>query len=153
VSVVEKSIDVRVPLRMAYNQWTQFEEFPKFMDAVREVTRLDGRRLHWRANMGGQEKEWDAVITEQVPDTRIAWRDTRGAKNSGVVTFQPLADDMTRVTVQMEYDPEGFIENVGDMLGVISQRVESDLIHFKAFIEARARETGAWRGEIPHEKG
>lgn len=152
MSIVEKAIEVRVPVHVAYNQWTQFEEFPKFMDGVLEVKQLDEKRLHWRVKVGGKEKEWDAVITEQVPDMRIAWRETEGAKNSGVVTFHRLSDNLTRIMVQMGYDPEGFVENVGDMLGVMSLRLGKDLARFKEFIEERGEETGAWRGEIPQEK-
>lgn len=152
MSIVEKAIEVRVPVHVAYNQWTQFEEFPKFMDGVMEVKQLDDKRLHWRAKVGGKEKEWDAVITEQEPDLRIAWRETEGAKNSGAVTFHRLSDNATRIMVQMGYDPEGFVENVGDMLGVMSSRLAKDLNRFKEFIEERGAETGAWRGEIPQEK-
>lgn len=152
MSIVEKAVEVRVPVHVAYNQWTQFEEFPNFMDGVIEVKQLDEKRLHWRAKVGGKEKEWDAVITEQEPDLRIAWRETEGAKNSGVVTFHRLSDDRTRIMVQMGYDPEGFVENVGDMLGVMSLRLGKDLARFKEFIEGRGVETGAWRGEISQEK-
>jgi uncharacterized membrane protein len=149
MSTIEKSIDVNVPVRTAYNQWTQFEEFPQFMEGVREVKQLDDRRLHWRAEIGGKEKEWDAQITEQVPDQRIAWRSISGSSNAGIVTFSPLSENSSRITVRMDYDPEGLTENVGDTLGVVSQRVEGDLARFKKFIETRGRETGGWRGEIP----
>ena len=148
MSIVEKAVEVQVPVHVAYNQWTQFEEFPKFMDSVLEVKQLDEKRLHWRAKVGGKEKEWDAVITEQEPDLRIAWRETEGTKNSGVITFHRLSDDKTRIMVQMGYDPEGFVETVGDLLGVMSSRLEKDLSRFKEFIEERGEETGAWRGEI-----
>ena len=149
MSIVAKSIDVNVAVRTAYNQWTQFEEFPKFMEGVKEVRQLDDKRLHWRAEIGGHEVEWDALITEQIPDQRIAWRSTTGSENSGVVTFHPLSNGATRVTVAMSYDPKGFVESVGDMLGAVSKRVEGDLQRFKYFIESLGRETGAWRGEIP----
>jgi len=152
MSTIEKSIDVNVPVHTAYNQWTQFEEFPKFMEGVERVTQLDDKRLHWRANVGGKTEEWDAKITEQIPDQRIAWRNTTGAQNAGVVTFHRLADNKTRVMLQLEYDPQGFVENVGDMLGVVSRRVEGDLERFKEFIESRGHETGAWRGEIRQDK-
>lgn len=152
MSTIEKSIDVNVPVHTAYNQWTQFEEFPKFMEGVERVTQLDDKRLHWRANVGGKTEEWDAKITEQIPDQRIAWRNTTGAQNAGVVTFHRLADNETRVMLQLEYDPQGFVENVGDMLGVVSRRVEGDLERFKEFIESRGHETGAWRGEIRQDK-
>lgn len=152
MSIIEKAIEVHVPVHVAYNQWTQFETFPQFMDGVIEVKQLDDQRLRWRAQVGGKEKTWEAVITEQIPDARIAWRETEGAKNSGVVTFHRLSDDTTRVMVQMEYDPEGFVETVGDLLGAMSLRLEKDLTRFKKFIEDRGQETGAWRGEIPQQK-
>jgi uncharacterized membrane protein len=148
MSKIEKSIDVNVPVRTAYNQWTQFEEFPQFMEGVEEVRQLDDKHLHWRANIGGKVEEWDAVISEQEPDQRVAWTSTTGAHNAGVVTFHRISDNTTRVMLQLEYDPEGFIENVGDSLGFVSRRVEGDLERFKKFIEARGQETSAWRGEI-----
>jgi uncharacterized membrane protein len=145
---IEKSIEVNVPLEAAYNQWTQFEEFPRFMDGVREVRQLDDKRLHWRAEIGGKEKEWDTEITEQVPDDRIAWRATRGAPNAGVVTFHRLSPSSTRVMLQIEYEPEGAVETVGDWVGAVSGKVSGDLERFKEFIESRGHETGAWRGKI-----
>ena len=148
MSTIEQSIDVNVPVHTVYNQWTQFEEFPRFMEGVEEVRQLDDRRLHWRANIGGRVEEWDAVITEQHPDERIAWKNTTGAANAGVVTFHRLADNKTRIMLQMEYDPQGVVENLGDLLGVVSRRVAHDLERFKEFIEARGHETGAWRGEV-----
>jgi uncharacterized membrane protein len=148
MSTIEQSIDVNVPVHTAYNQWTQFEEFPQFMEGVEAVRQLDNQRLHWRANVGGKVEEWDAVITEQHPDERIAWKNTTGASNACVVTFHRLADNKTRVMLQMEYDPQGVVENLGDMLGVVSRRVANDLERFKEFIEARGHETGAWRGEV-----
>ena len=152
MSNIEKSIDVNVPVRTAYNQWTQFEDFPRFMEGVREVRQLDDKRLAWRAEIGGKEKSWEAEITEQIPDARIAWRSRAGARNGGVVTFHRIDDDTTRVMLQLDYDPEGVVENVGDALGVASARVRGDLERFKEFIEQRGRETGAWRGSInaPH---
>jgi len=148
MSTIEQSIDVNVPVHTAYNQWTQFEEFPRFMEGVEEVRQLDERRLHWRANIGGRVEEWDAVITEQHPDERVAWKNTTGAANAGVVTFHRLADNKTRLMLQMEYDPQGVVENLGDLLGMVSRRVANDLERFKEFIEARGHETGAWRGEV-----
>jgi len=148
MSNIEKSIDVHVPVHTAYNQWTQFETFPRFMEGVEEIRQLDDKRIHWRANVGGKVKEWDAVITEQVPDQRIAWRNTTGAANAGVVTFHRLNDNTTRVMLQLEYEPEGVVENVGDVIGVVSLRVKGDLERFKQFIEERGSETGAWRGKI-----
>jgi len=143
-----KTIEVNVPLNTAYNQWTQFEEFPRFMEGVEQVTQLDDQRLHWAASVGGQRKEWYARITEQVPDERIAWTSEGGAFTAGVVTFHRLSPDTTRITLQMEYDPESIVEEVGDKLGFVSRRVEGDLGRFKEFIEARGQETGAWRGTI-----
>lgn len=148
MSNIEKSIDVHVPVHTAYNQWTQFETFPRFMEGVEEIRQLDDKRLHWRANVGGKVKEWDAVITEQIPDQRIAWRNTTGASNAGVVTFHHINDNTTRVMLQIDYDPDGIVENVGDVIGVVSSRVKGDLERFKQFIEERGSETGAWRGKI-----
>lgn len=145
---VMKAIEVDVPVRTAYNQWTQFEEFPRFMEGVHEVRQVDDKRLHWRAKVGGKEAEWDAEIQEQVPDEKVIWRATSGSENAGIVTFDPLGAERTRVHLEMSYDPEGFVENVGDMLGFMSRRVEGDLERFKDFIESRGSETGAWRGEI-----
>jgi uncharacterized membrane protein len=145
---VEKSIDVNVPVHVAYNQWTQFESFPQFMKGVEEVHQLDDTHLHWKARILGKEVEWDAEIVEQVPDQRIAWRATGGRTNAGVVTFHRLSDDTTRVMLQLEADPEDAIEKVGDALGLFERRVEDDLKRFKEFIESRGTETGAWRGEV-----
>ena len=148
METITKTIEVDVPVRTAYNQWTQFEEFPRFMEGVESVQQLDNKRLHWRADIGGKVKEWDATIVEQTPDRQVAWRSTSGAENAGTVTFQPIDTNNTRVTLRLDYDPEGFVENVGDKLGVVSRRVEGDLKRFKEFIESRGHETGAWRGEI-----
>lgn len=148
MSKIEKSIDVNVPVRTAYNQWTQFEEFPMFMEGVEEVTQLDDSHLRWCAEIGGVEREWDSEITEQIPDQRIAWRSTSGPANSGVVTFQKLNDDETRIYLEMDYEPEGVVETVGDFIGVASARVAGDLERFKDFVEERGVETGAWRGTI-----
>jgi uncharacterized membrane protein len=149
-SNIEQSIDVDVPVHTAYNQWTQFEEFPQFMGGVEEVTQLNDTHLHWKATIGGVTKEWDAVITEQLPDQRIAWTNTTGTRNAGVITFHRLADSKTRIMLQVEYEPEGMVENIGDMIGVVSTRVRADLQRFKNFIESRGQETGAWRGEVTH---
>ncbi len=145
---VERSIDVHVPVRVAYNQWTQFEEFPHFMEGVKEVRQLGDKRLRWRAEIAGKEEEWDAEITEQHPDHRVAWRSTTGAPNAGVVTFHHIDDNTSRVMLQLDYEPQGAIEAIGSALGVVERRVKGDLERFKAFIEERGRETGAWRGEI-----
>jgi len=148
MSVIEKSIEINVPVRAAYNQWTQFEEFPKFMEGVKQVKQLDDKHLHWKADIGGKEKEWKAEITEQIPDERIAWTSREGAINAGVVTFHRLSDSKSKVMLQMEYDPQGFVENVGDAVGVVTQRVQGDLERFKQYIENRGQETGAWRGTV-----
>ncbi len=145
---VEKTIDVDVPIETAYNQWTQFESFPNFMEGVESVRQLDEKRLHWKADVGGQVEEWDAVITEQIPDTRIAWRNIDGIENAGVVTFHRLDDSRCRIALQMEYEPRGAVESIGDALGFASRQVEGDLERFKRFIEERGNASGAWRGEI-----
>jgi uncharacterized membrane protein len=152
MATIEKSIEVDVPVRTAYNQWTQFEAFPQFMEGVREVRQLDDKTLGWRAEIGGKDEEWVAEITEQVPDQRIAWRARSGKRNAGVVTFHRIADHRTRIMLQLDYEPEGAVENIGDALGVVSRRVEGDLQRFKEFIESRGRETGAWRGEIRQDR-
>ncbi len=151
---IEKSIHVDRPLRVVYDQWTQFEEFPRFMEGVEEVQQLDDKHLRWCANVAGKREEWEAEIVHQVPDQQIAWRHTRGSVNRGVVTFTAMDADRTSVTLALEYEPEGFIEKVGDALGFLSRRVEGDLERFKKFIEERGAETGAWRGEIhPNQPG
>lgn len=148
METTEQSIEVDAPIQTVYNQWTQFEEFPRFMSNVKEVRQLDDKRLHWRASIAGKEKEWDAEIFEQRQDERIAWRSTSGAHNAGTVRFDKAGDGRTRVTLELSYDPQGIVENVGDALGVVSAQVRGDLERFKDFIENRGRETGAWRGEI-----
>lgn len=145
---IEKSIVVDVPLRTAYDQWTQFESFPRFMEGVKEVRQLNDRTLHWRAEIAGQEREWDAVITQQVPDDRIGWRSTSGAAVAGNVRFEPDGPDRTRVVLHMLYEPSGAVESAVDALGFVSRRVEGDLERFKRFIESQGAQTGAWRGEI-----
>lgn len=145
---VEQSIEVARPVRTVYDQWTQFREFPRFMEGVVEVQQIGDTRLHWVAEIAGQRREWDAVIEEQTPDQRISWASTEGARNAGVVTFHPLEDDRTEVMLQMEYEPEGFVEKAGDALGLVEGRVRGDLHRFKDFIEAEGTETGAWRGEV-----
>lgn len=148
MNTVEKSIVVNVPVRTAYNQWTQFEEFPQFMEGVESVRQQGDAHTHWRANIAGKDVEWDADITEQTPDQRVSWRSTTGAHNAGTVSFQSEGSDSTRVTLRLEYEPEGFFENIGSALGFVDSRVEGDLERFKTFIESRGSETGAWRGEI-----
>lgn len=145
---VEKSIEINVPVHTAYNQWTQFETFPQFMDGVKEVQQLDDKRLHWRAEIGGKDVEWDAEITEQEPDMRIAWRNTDGAQNAGVVTFHHIADGRSRVMLQMDVEPHGIAETVGDKLGFLDRKVEGDLDRFKELVEKQGTESGAWRGTI-----
>ncbi len=143
------TVDVEVPVRTAYNQWTQFESFPQFMEGVEAVQQIDDRHMHWRVHVGPSTREFDATITEQHPDERVAWKSDSGPKHAGVVTFHRLDDTHTRVTAQMDVDPEGFVENVADKLGVLKHRVNGDLERFKHFIEHQGRETGAWRGDIP----
>jgi uncharacterized membrane protein len=147
-SNITEFVDVDVPVSTAYNQWTQFEEFPRFMEGVETVHQLDDSTLEWKADIGGVRKEWTAEITEQTPDTRIAWKSTSGAPNAGVVTFHRLSDTCSRVTLQLDYEPEGVVENVGDMLGLVSRKAKGDLNRFKAFIESEGRPTGAFRGTI-----
>lgn len=148
MSTVTKSIDVDVPVTMAYNQWTQFEEFPHFMEGVKEVRQIDDQHLHWHAEIGGKEQTWQAQITAQIPDQRIAWRSMAGEENAGVVTFHRIDDNTTRVTLQIDYNPKGFAESIGDALGFMDRRVEGDLKRFKDFIEQRGGPTGGWRGTI-----
>ena len=148
MATVEKSIEVNVPVTTAYNQWTQFADFPKFMENVESVQQLDDTHLHWVAEYGGERQEWDAEITEQVPDQRIAWQSESGVQQSGVVVFEPLDDARTKVTVTMEWEPEGMKEKVGAVIGADSRSVGEDLDRFKEMIEERGVETGAWRGDV-----
>jgi uncharacterized membrane protein len=148
MQTIEKSIEVEKPVNAVYNQWTQFEDFPKFMDGVKEVRQLDDRRLHWKAEIAGKTKEWDAEIFEQIPDQRIAWQSLTGAKNSGVVDFRPEGQDATQITLKLNYEPEGIAETLGDTLGMVSTRIERDLERFKHFIESRGEPSRGWRGEI-----
>lgn len=145
---ITESIDVNVDVRTAYNQWTQFESYPQFMEGVEFVKQLDDTHNQWKVEIAGVEREFQTVITEQEPDMRIAWKTTDGPTHAGVVTFHRLADNMCRVTLQMDYDPEGFVEVVGDAFGVVEARVKGDLERFKEFIEGRGQETGAWRGTV-----
>ena len=148
MSKIESSIDVDVPVRVAYDQWTQFEEFPRFMDAVESVTQLDDTHVHWVAKLAGVRKEWDAEITQQEPDQRVAWTSTTGAKNAGAVDFHRLGDHSTRVTLTMDVEPDGALETVGNAVGVPEREVEGDLKNFKEYIEKRGAPTGAWRGSV-----
>ena len=145
---IEESIDVNVPVSTAYNQWTQFEEFPKFMEGVESVRQIDDTHLRWIAEIGGKRHEWDAEITEQKPDRRIAWKAVDGHYNSGTVMFEPIDENSTRINVVMEHETEGIVESLGSALGADSRRVKGDLERFKELVEARGAETGAWRGEV-----
>jgi uncharacterized membrane protein len=148
MTTVEQSVEIDVPLSAAYNQWTQFEEFPQFMEGVERVDQLADNTLHWVTKIAGVEREFDAKITEQHPDERIAWSTTDGPKQAGVVTFHRLDPQHTKVMLQLDFEPEGIAEQVGDKLGVVKARVRGDLDRFKTFIEERGAETGAWRGDI-----
>jgi uncharacterized membrane protein len=145
---VEDSIEVDVPVSTAYNQWTQFEEFPNFMHDVLEVRQIDDTHLHWRARIAGKEEEWDAEITNQIPDRRIAWRSTSGPPNSGAVTFDRLSENRTRITLRMSYQPRNALEKIGDALGAVKLETSSNLHRFAEFLQSRGRETGAWRGTV-----
>jgi uncharacterized membrane protein len=145
---VTESVDVQVPVSTAYNQWTQFEEFPQFMGGVESVRQIDDTHLRWVAEIAGKREEWDAEITEQHPDERVAWKATGGKGNAGVVTFHRLGDDATRVTVQLDWQPEGVVENIGTALGFDDRQVKQDLDRFKGLIESRGQESGAWRGDV-----
>ena len=145
---ITHSIVVNAPLRVVYNQWTQFEEFPLFMEGVEEVRQEGDKRLLWKAKIAGKDKQWEAEITEQVPDKRIAWVSVDGTPNAGEVTFDLMESERTLITLTMEYEPEGFLETAGDVLGIPSGQVEEDLKRFRDFIEQTGKETGGWRGRI-----
>lgn len=148
MSEIVETIDVGVPVRTVYDQWTQFESFPEFMEGVEKVVQVDDTTLEWTASIAGKTETWRARITEQTPDQRVAWTALEGARNAGVVTFHRLSDTSSRVTLQVDVEPSGMIESAGDALGFVQRRVKSDLERFKEFIEARGRETGAWRGSV-----
>ncbi|TWV53606.1 SRPBCC family protein [Streptomyces misionensis] len=150
MSQVEESIEVNVPVRAAYNQWTQFEEFPRFMGGVERIEQRTDTLTHWKTKIDGVEREFDAEITEQIPDERVAWTSIDGeAKQAGVVTFHRLDDNTTKVMLQLGYTPEGLTETVGDKLGFVKRQVSGDLKRFKEFMESRGgTETGAWRGAV-----
>jgi len=148
VSSIEESVEVGVPVRTAYNQWTQFEEFPRFMEGVEEIRQIDDTHLHWRTKVAGREKEFDARVTEQIPDERVAWTSEDGAEHAGVVTFHRIDDSRTRVMLQLDLEPDSAVEKLGDALGLAKRRVKGDLENFKQMIEARGGETGGWRGEV-----
>ncbi|KPI20618.1 cyclase/dehydrase [Actinobacteria bacterium OV450] len=149
MSQVVESVEVDVPVRTAYNQWTQFESFPHFMEGVERIEQRTDTMTHWVAKIGGVTKEFEAEVTEQIPDERVAWT-TRGGdvKQAGVVTFHHLGDNKTKVMLQLDYDPDGFAENVGDKLGFVKRQITGDLKRFKEYIEDRGSETGAWRGQV-----
>jgi uncharacterized membrane protein len=148
MSRFEHAIDLDVPVREAYDQWTQFESFPEFMDGVVSVIQLDDRHLEWTADIGGQRRTWTADITDQTPDTRVAWKSTSGPDNAGAVLFSSTAPSSCRVTLRLDVDPEGAVEHIGDKLGFVERRVKGDLDRFKVFMERRRVASGAWRGEI-----
>ena len=145
---VEESIVVNVPVRTAYDQWTQFEDFPLFMDDVDHVEQIDEQRLHWRTKVRGVKREWNARITEQIPDARVAWESEDGARNAGAVTFHQLDDEQTKVMLQLDFEPEGAMEHYADKVGLVTERARKDLAKFRDFIEQRGRATGEWRGSI-----
>ena len=148
MSTVTESVDVDVTITTAYDQWTQFESFPQFMDGVQEIRQIDDTHNHWVIKVAGVTREFDATITEQHPEERIAWRADDGPNHAGVVTFHRLDDNKTRVTAQLDIDPEGFVENVADKAGILDRRVKGDMKRFKEFIESRGSETGGWRGDV-----
>ena len=149
MSTVTESVDVEVPVTTAYNQWTQFESFPQFMAGVQEIRQVDDTHTHWVTKMGGVTREFDATITEQHPDERVAWKSDNGPKQAGVVTFHKLDDNHTRVTAQMDIEPQGIAEKAADKIGMIEGRVKDDMERFKQFIEGKGKETGGWRGDVP----
>ncbi|MDX6230449.1 MAG: hypothetical protein QOI76_3839 [Frankiales bacterium] len=151
MTTIEQSIDVSVPVTTAYNQWTQFEDFPRFMEGVEQIRQIDATHTHWVTKVAGKTEEFDAEITEQHPDERVAWKTTSGPQQAGVVTFHRLNDGQTRVMLQLDVQPEGIVEQVGDKLGLIKRRAKGDMERFKKFIESRGSETGAWRGDVPRE--
>jgi len=145
---VEKTIEVEVPVHTAYNQWTQFEDFPQFMGGVDRVEQVGDALTHWVAQIGGVRREWDAAILEQVPDRKVAWAATSGATNAGAVYFESLGPGRTLVRLNLEYEPEGLVETVGDFLNVVQRQAQADLERFKQFIESRGTPTGGWRGAV-----
>ncbi len=155
MSTIERSVEVQVPATTAYNQWTQFEDFPCFMKDVERVDQVDDTTLRWRARVSGKVESWTAKIDEQIPDKRIAWHSIEGARNSGVVTFHRISDDCTRVMLQLTYEPETGLEKAADWLGFVGRSIDGDLERFKKFMESRGGETGAWRGHVanPDERG
>ena len=151
MSQVIETIDVDVPVDQAYNQWTQFETFPEFLSFVKEITQQDDTHNHWTVNIGGVQREFDTVITEQHPDERVAWQSVDGKGQAGVVTFHKLGPTQTRVAVQLDWQPESLTEKVGEVLQIDDRAIKKDLANFKEFIESRPAETGAWRGDVPRD--
>lgn len=149
MGTVTQSVDVDVPVNVAYNQWTQFEEYPQFMEHVQRVEQIDDTHLRWHVKLGPAERQFGAVIDEQHPDERVAWHSTEGPTHAGVVTFHRIDEGKTRVTAQMDIDPEGVAENVADALNIVDVQIKGDMKRFKEFIEQRGTETGAWRGDVP----
>src|ERR671910_3623623 len=147
-TTVEKTILVNVPISTAYNQWTQFEDFPQFMGGVKSVTQLSDDRLEWVAEIAGVRRQWQARIVEQIPDRKVAWAATEGATNAGAVTFSDAGGGQTSVHLSLEYEPEGLVEKVGDKLNIVENQAERDLERFKAFIESEGYATGAWLGSV-----
>jgi uncharacterized membrane protein len=145
---VVKSVDVEAPIAAVYNQWTQFESFPQFMSGVEQITQTDDTHTHWVTSIGGVTREFDTVVTEQHPEERVAWKSTDGTTHAGVITFHRLGETSTKVTAQIDWQPEGVVEKAGSVLGFDDRQVQSDLDHFKEFIESRGHETGAWRGDV-----
>lgn len=148
MSTVKSDVEVKVPVSTAYNQWTQFESFPQFMDGVEEVRQVDDTHLHWRVNIAGVAREFDAEITEQLPDTRIAWQSIDGPRQAGVVDFRRLNEAETHIALQLEWEPEGFVEKTGAVIQADDIQIDRDLRAFKDLIESNGFETGAWRGEV-----
>jgi uncharacterized membrane protein len=148
MTVIHKRIELDVPVRTAYDQWTQFEEFPRFLEGVKEVRQLDDKRVFWSAVILGKEVEWEAEIIQQIPDQRITWHSISGAVNGGSIAFTPLEEGRSAIEVHMEFQPEGATEALGSAFGIVSARIDGDLERFKEFIESRHQATGQWRGEI-----
>jgi uncharacterized membrane protein len=151
MSSVTESVDVEAPITQVYNQWTQFETFPEFMSGVESITQLDDRHLHWKIKVAGVEREFDAEVTEQHPEERVAWKSTDGTSHAGVVTFHKLDQNHTKVTVQLNWDPDTLLEKAGAIVNADDMQVSRDLDRFKTFIEQAPSETGAWRGDVPRE--
>jgi uncharacterized membrane protein len=148
MSTIEESIEIDVPVTTAYNQWTQFEEFPSFMEGVESVKQLNDTKLHWIAEIAGVRREWDAEITEQHPDERVAWKSTSGTTNAGVVTFHRIDDNRSKIMLQLEVEPDDLTSKVGDLLGFVRRRATGDLERFKELIESRGTASGSWRGDV-----